>query len=651
MFFKFRLAAGYALLLGAVGLIVISLAAGIRMLAESPVAPLREARNTAIGDDSPITDNELFHIGNSRMVSLAEAYSGRSGEQRRARDEYDRQWRAKRERAQREESRLRGIEYPDLWKAANQETRWQLRCPINVRFDHEELADVLVGLTCESEANIVIDPRLLAVSGEWPKLLVSGGTGDESPLWVVLTDLIRPLGLIPVADFDRVVVTTLDFADEWLVGNEQFTAEWHEIPYTGKNNQLGKVQSTESTIEQLEFVDEIRRTIEPDTWVASRGRGWIEHCAPLDFDGGSLVGDNPDAIGYYLEKNLDSGILVFSSHVVHSIIRCLIDQRTIEEQAVFIEEQRELYPYDSMRHRLAYETSHKRGGEGEDSAPAMSVAASRRLNSHENRFGKGTDKGGAERDYVDSERRDSLEMLHSTEVSKFISRARLGMMRSPPPRPQYLALPSGRDIPFAKVPTLSSPILATKFFDSPSEIELRGNRQPNEAVLTLFHRRGFDRFFDPYAFGHIIDRDHVAGFGAHAFRELPTLPDRFMESKLPYLIDRWLVGRLELVSLLKFAEPAVYVSEHLPRMDKLVDAKTRQLNSFESEALSTLQSGEDLSIRYSLNHIQMVGSLRAMKQCLDCHQVQRGELLGAFSYDLWRDPPSPEVSAQAASGN
>ena len=31
---------------------------------------------------------------------------------------------------------------------------------------------------------------------------------------------------------------------------------------------------------------------------------------------------------------------------------------------------------------------------------------------------------------------------------------------------------------------------------------------------------------------------------------------------------------------------------------------------------------------------QMLGSLRAAKPCLDCHNVQRGELLGAFSYRL-----------------
>ena len=37
--------------------------------------------------------------------------------------------------------------------------------------------------------------------------------------------------------------------------------------------------------------------------------------------------------------------------------------------------------------------------------------------------------------------------------------------------------------------------------------------------------------------------------------------------------------------------------------------------------------------------ILMMGALRASKQCLQCHDVQRGELLGTFSYEMLRDPP------------
>ena len=94
--------------------------------------------------------------------------------------------------------------------------------------------------------------------------------------------------------------------------------------------------------------------------------------------------------------------------------------------------------------------------------------------------------------------------------------------------------------------------------------------------------------------------------------------------------------RLELVSLLKFDEPRVYVLDHLPRMDQLShnNAPTRPLNSFESEALQKLRADEDIVVSFQETKYRMLGSLRAAKKCLDCHSVQRGDLLGAFSYDL-----------------
>ena len=96
--------------------------------------------------------------------------------------------------------------------------------------------------------------------------------------------------------------------------------------------------------------------------------------------------------------------------------------------------------------------------------------------------------------------------------------------------------------------------------------------------------------------------------------------------------------RLELVSLLKHAKPAVYVSRNLPNMEELSDVPTRPLNSFEQAALERLHKGMDVINKASLNKIEMIGSLRASKQCMQCHDVQRGALLGAFSYELLRDP-------------
>ena len=73
-------------------------------------------------------------------------------------------------------------------------------------------------------------------------------------------------------------------------------------------------------------------------------------------------------------------------------------------------------------------------------------------------------------------------------------------------------------------------------------------------------------------------------------------------------------------------------------MEELAEAPTRQLQPFEAIALAKLRAEEDLVVRATTNQIEMVGALRASKQCLACHQVTRGQLLGAFSYTVIRDP-------------
>ena len=129
----------------------------------------------------------------------------------------------------------------------------------------------------------------------------------------------------------------------------------------------------------------------------------------------------------------------------------------------------------------------------------------------------------------------------------------------------------------------------------------------------------------------MIDKEHVAGFQSHHFREMP----KFENS------EKWRLTRLELVSLLKHEEPGVYISENLPNMEELDDVPTRPLNDFEAKSLSSIQNGEDVLIYEIPNTIKMFGSLRAVKQCLECHEVNRGDLLGAFSYELMRSKLIP----------
>ena len=113
---------------------------------------------------------------------------------------------------------------------------------------------------------------------------------------------------------------------------------------------------------------------------------------------------------------------------------------------------------------------------------------------------------------------------------------------------------------------------------------------------------------------------------------VPILKHRF-----PGLLKQeWQINRMELVSLLKFDEPAVYIYAELPEMEKLKEAKVRPLNRFEQARLQVLREDSDEHFEANLNRVKMVGALHSTKSCTDCHRVKQGELLGAFSYDIFR---------------
>jgi hypothetical protein len=146
------------------------------------------------------------------------------------------------------------------------------------------------------------------------------------------------------------------------------------------------------------------------------------------------------------------------------------------------------------------------------------------------------------------------------------------------------------------------------------------------SVQSLHDASEFD-FLNREYFGAIVGgASKVIGFVEHALHHSPrgVLKDP----------GQFLIERMELVSLLKHGEPRVYVLDHMPRMDQLsaADAPTRALDEFESDALKKLRADEDIVVSQNGNKYRMLGSLRATTECVQCHAVQRGELLGAFSY-------------------
>lgn len=195
------------------------------------------------------------------------------------------------------------------------------------------------------------------------------------------------------------------------------------------------------------------------------------------------------------------------------------------------------------------------------------------------------------------------------------------------------------------------------------------------SLLPRLHRSSFQDFVDPQRLGIVVSSAGLARTvtwntdGNRVIEEVrdwsnlpadsPLRPlsvghtEHSMSARAKHEFKRhltgWQLSKLELVSLLKSPTPRVYLSRNLPNMKELANAPTRELNTFESESLAKIQNGEGLQIESDNDEIRMMGSVRAASQCVDCHTVKRGALLGAFTYVLHRTTATTE-NAQASLG-
>jgi hypothetical protein len=298
------------------------------------------------------------------------------------------------------------------------------------------------------------------------------------------------------------------------------------------------------------------------------------------------------------------------------------------------EEWRKLYPFQSVEDRLAYEAGKKAAV-----APALSPDAAKRLANSDRVYQPGRNFGDI--------RRESLKKLHSAEVEDFIKRDGFGLERMPRPSPRYLELAQAPTFPVGRV---SYPDSALEN-DPHTALPARGaafageSRLPTLETMVALHWQSEYNFASPASLGYVRKPKEVSGFDPHKFHHEPFLGDkRLVNHDLDkeggdQNKERWALRRLELVSLVRHERPVAYVSAQLPRMEDLKNAPTRELDAFEAAALKRLEAGEEVVTDASLNRIRMAGAVRASKACLDCHSAQHGQLLGVFSYDLWRDPP------------
>lgn len=299
----------------------------------------------------------------------------------------------------------------------------------------------------------------------------------------------------------------------------------------------------------------------------------------------------------------------------------LDNQQPVARKTHNVAELREKLAYLSLAERLAYESSHT------ERRITLPENAKEAWESLEVKYPKRVLTGSIGNPET---RGEALRILHSDEVGEFIKREGFGENRMTigPPRTYMWYVKLANPIALPNMPKVEGEESTGVVLSPTYEANGSGPRWPQHSQLALFHRDNTKEFANPYFFGDIKDREHVAGFLAHHFERMPN-PERTIE-------ERWALRRLELVSVLKHEVPVAYVSTHLPRMDDLRKADTRPLNAFEESALRKLAIGENLVAEATANTIRMMGAVRASKTCLKCHDAQRGDLLGSFSYELQR---------------
>ncbi|HEY4262570.1 MAG TPA: hypothetical protein VGM98_20585 [Schlesneria sp.] len=239
-----------------------------------------------------------------------------------------------------------------------------------------------------------------------------------------------------------------------------------------------------------------------------------------------------------------------------------------------------------------------------------------------------------------------LKKLHEFATDDFTLAQGFGQIRMIMPRRERIQLPELMPIPFESCPE-RSPFLPDG--SATDQGEAASIQVPlSFKTLEALHLDGFDDFSSRSRLGYIRDRNHVVGFVPHRFSQMPGT-DRirmssWTERPQPAIpapreetrID-WAIVMLELVGLLRHPAPVVYVADHLPELKELETYPTRDLSEFESNALERLRHAEDVVVDDQPNRIRMMGSLRATSGCIRCHEVSRGALLGALSYELIAD--------------
>jgi hypothetical protein len=228
-----------------------------------------------------------------------------------------------------------------------------------------------------------------------------------------------------------------------------------------------------------------------------------------------------------------------------------------------------------------------------------------------------------DRPFSRAERRHrALRNLHAGTIASFINSSGFGAGRM-----QAIYAPSEWNLKTEReLSEKDKPVPQPHRRDVSAEESTGGRPESLQASAELekLHQDSTVDFVNPEGFGYVTESHQVAGFESHAFANPPKPA------------GDWSIATVDLVGLLLSKKPRVYESKNLPRMDELKNAPTRPLDRFERDGLEKLKGGEDLIVASTVSGARMLGAIRSAKQCLQCHQGNRGDLLGAFTYRLER---------------
>ena len=249
------------------------------------------------------------------------------------------------------------------------------------------------------------------------------------------------------------------------------------------------------------------------------------------------------------------------------------------------------------------------------------------------------------------QRTQALAALHNLEVRKFVSNPGFGRARLVNPVFLKTQEPPVKDWSEGdRGAAVTLPRSGTFFTPNPDK---KGPTLPSIFALSHFHADTAHAFARPDSWGLVKDKKQVAGFTPHTMEYIPggharrrydlDNPTKNKDGKITGypLVERWAVRKVELVGLLVNESPVVYLNadDKLPTMAAVKDAKTRELTHFEKDGLKDLAAGKDtVFVAATTNQVHMVGAIRMGEACMKCHEGKQGDLLGAFTYDLVRDP-------------